>query len=152
MPFVVGTAGVFGRRGFTVEVTAVAKTAFGNFEIRPIFLTGLNVVHELRTASKPLQTAHENAHFTELTSSGVVEHHGDMNTLGDIEKAAEKLSAPQKRELIRFLNGLLGAESTGPALRNLPPAERAEDLKRWAAGHERGSGLPNSAAGRDTTY
>jgi hypothetical protein len=75
-----------------------------------------------------------------------------MDTLGDIEKAAEKLSSPQKRQLIRFLDGLLRAESTGPALRNLPPAERAEDLKRWAASHQRGPGLPNSAVGRDTIY
>lgn len=32
--------------------------------------------------------------------SAVVAHH--VNTLGDFEKAAEKLSSPQKRELISF--------------------------------------------------
>jgi hypothetical protein len=106
-------------------------------------------LHPLR--NNAFFTAHENARFTELTSPVVVEHHGGMNTLGDIEKAAAELSSLQKRELIRFLDGLLRAESIGPALRN-PPAERAEDLKRWAASHERGPGLPNSAVGRDTIY
>ena len=75
-----------------------------------------------------------------------------MSTLGDIEKAAEKLSSQQKQELIQFLDALLRAESNRRALRNLSPAERAADLKRWAASHERGPGLPNSAIGRDAIY
>jgi hypothetical protein len=75
-----------------------------------------------------------------------------MSTLGDIEKAVEKLSSEQKQELIQFLNALLHAESNGRAIRNLPPTERAEDLKRWAASHEHGPGLPDSAIGRDAIY
>ena len=82
----------------------------------------------------------------------LVKHYWDMSTLADIEKAAEKLSSQQKQELIQFLGTLLRAESNGRALRNLPPAERAADLKRWAASHERGPGLPNAAIGRDAIY
>jgi len=84
--------------------------------------------------------------------SALVKHHWDMSTLADIEKAVEKLSSQQKQELIQFLSTLLRAESTGRAIRSLPPAERAEDLKRWVASHERGPGLPNSAIGRDAIY
>ena len=79
-------------------------------------------------------------------------HHRIMSTLPEIEKAAEKLSSQQKQELIQFLGRLLRAESSGDALRHLPPEERAADLKRWAAGHEPGPGLPNSAIGRDAIY
>ena len=75
-----------------------------------------------------------------------------MSTLAEIEKAAKKLSSQQKQELIQFLDALLRAESNGRALRSLPPSERAADLKRWAASHERGPGLPNSAIGRDAIY
>ena len=75
-----------------------------------------------------------------------------MSTLAEIEKAAEKLSSQQKQKLIEFLGALLRAESNGLALRNLPPAERAADLIRWAASHQRGPGLPNSAIGRDAIY
>ena len=81
-----------------------------------------------------------------------MKHYWVMSTLGDIEKAAEKLSSQQKQELIQFLGALLRAESNGRTLRNLPPADRAADLKRWAASHERGPGLPNSAIGRDAIY
>ena len=82
----------------------------------------------------------------------LVKHYWCMSTLADIEKAVEKLSSQQKQELIRFLDALLRAESNGRAIRNLPPAERAEDLKRWAASHDRGPGLPDSAIGRDAIY
>ncbi len=75
-----------------------------------------------------------------------------MSTLPEIEKAVEKLSSQQKQELIQFLDALLRAESNGPAIRKLPPSERAADLERWAASHERGPGLPNSAIGRDAIY
>ena len=67
-------------------------------------------------------------------------------------KAVEKLSLQQKQELIQFLGALLRAESSGRAIRSLPPAERAQELKRWAASHEPGPGLPNSAIGRDAIY
>jgi len=75
-----------------------------------------------------------------------------MSTLSEIEKAAEKLSTQHKRELIQFLDASLRAESNGHLPRSFSPAERAADLKRWAAGHERGPGLPNSATGRDAIY
>jgi hypothetical protein len=75
-----------------------------------------------------------------------------MSTLADIEKAVEKLSSQQKQELIQFLGALLQAESSGGAVRNLPPAERAADLERWAASHERGPELSDSAVGRDAIY
>ena len=75
-----------------------------------------------------------------------------MSTLAEIENAAVKLTPQQMQELMRFLSVQLSAQSTGPAPRSLPPAERAADLKRWAAAHERGSGLPDSAIGRDAIY
>ena len=75
-----------------------------------------------------------------------------MSTLAEIEKAAEKLSPQQKQELMLFLGTRLRAETNGHAPRNLSPAERAADLKRWAASHERGPGLPDSAIGRDAIY
>ena len=75
-----------------------------------------------------------------------------MSTLAEIEQAAEKLSLRQKLELMRFLGAQLHAETNGDSPRNLPPAERAADLKRWAASHERGPGLPDSAIGRDAIY
>ena len=81
-----------------------------------------------------------------------VKHHWDMRELADIEKAVKKLSWEEKKELLEFLAALLRAESNGHAVRNLSPRERAEDLKRWAASHERGPGLPNSAIGRDAIY
>ena len=81
-----------------------------------------------------------------------VAHYWGMSKLADIEKAVEKLSTQQKQELLEFLASLLQAESNGRAIRNLPPAERSEDLKRWAASHQGGPGLPNSAIGRDAIY
>ena len=75
-----------------------------------------------------------------------------MSTLSEIEKAVEKLSSQQKQELIQYLDALLRAESNGSAIRNLQPSERAVDLERWAASHDRGPGLPNSAIGRDAIY
>ena len=75
-----------------------------------------------------------------------------MSTLAEIEKAVEKLSPEQKRELMRFLGGQLRAESSGRIPSNLSPAERAADLERWAASHEPGPGLPDSAIGRDAIY
>ena len=75
-----------------------------------------------------------------------------MSTLVEIEEAAAKLSPQQKRELMLFLGGQLRADTNGHAPRKLPPAERAADLQRWAASHERGPGLPDSAIGRDAIY
>ena len=75
-----------------------------------------------------------------------------MSTLAEIEKAAEKLSSQQKQELMQFLGTLLRAESNDRAPRNLQPAERAADLVRWAASHEPGPSLPDSAIGRDAIY
>ena len=81
-----------------------------------------------------------------------VKHYLAMSTLAEIEKAAEMLSLRQKQELMRFLGAQLGAETNGHAPRNLPPAERAAELRRWASSHERGPGLPDSAIGRDAIY
>lgn len=75
-----------------------------------------------------------------------------MSTLAEIEQAVEKLPTLQKQELMRFLSSQLRAERNGHAPRNLSPAERAVDLRRWAASHERGPGLPDSAIGRDAIY
>ena len=75
-----------------------------------------------------------------------------MSTLAEIEKAADKLPRQQKQELMRFLGEQLRTEASGHAPRQLPPAERAADLQRWAASHERGPGLPDSAIGRDAIY
>lgn len=75
-----------------------------------------------------------------------------MSTLAEIEQAAEKLSAQQKQELMLFLGAQLRAETNGNGYLKLAPAERAADLQRWAAGHERGPGLPDSAIGRDAIY
>lgn len=75
-----------------------------------------------------------------------------MSTLAEIEKAAEKLSPAQKQELMRFLGEQLRTEANAHTPRLLPPAERAADLHRWAASHERGPGLPGSALDRDAIY
>ena len=75
-----------------------------------------------------------------------------MSTLAEIEKAAAQLSWPQQQELMRFLGARLGPQTTPPVPRHLGPAERADELRRWAASHERGPGLPDSAIGRDTIY
>ena len=75
-----------------------------------------------------------------------------MSSLAEIEKAAEKLSPPQKQKLMQFLGARLRGEANGNGERKLSPAERAGDLQRWAASHERGPGLPDSAIGRDAIY
>ena len=84
--------------------------------------------------------------------AGVVKQYLIMSTLAEIERAAEKLPRQQKQELMLFLSAQLSAETNGHAPRNLSPAERAADLKRWAASHERGPGLPDSSIGRDAIY
>jgi hypothetical protein len=74
-----------------------------------------------------------------------------MSTLAEIEQAAEKLSPQQKQELMLFLGARL-RENNGNGHRKLSPAERATDLQRWAASHERGPSLPDAAIGRDAIY
>ena len=74
-----------------------------------------------------------------------------MSSLAEIEKAAEALPPEQKQKLILFLGARLRA-SNGNGRYKLSPAERAADLQRWAASHERGPGLPDSAVGRDAIY
>ena len=81
-----------------------------------------------------------------------VKHYLAMSTLAEIEQAVEKLSPQQKQELMRFLGARLRTETNGRAPHNLPPVERAADLQRWAASHEPGPGLPDSAIGRDAIY
>lgn len=81
-----------------------------------------------------------------------MEQYFSVSTLAEIEKAAEKLPPAQKRELMLFLSAQLRAEANGRAVRNLSPAERAADLQQWAASHERGPGLADSAIGRDAIY
>ena len=75
-----------------------------------------------------------------------------MSTLAEIEQAVEKLSPEQKRELVRFLGSQFPDEARADLPRKLPPSERAAELQRWAASHERGPGLPESAIGRDAIY
>lgn len=75
-----------------------------------------------------------------------------MSTLAEIEKAAEDLTPQQKQELMLFLGAQLQTETNGNGQRKLSPAERAADLQRWAASHERGPGLSDSAIGRDAIY
>ena len=75
-----------------------------------------------------------------------------MSTLAEIEQAVEKLPTQQKQELMVFLGAQLRNETNGHAPRKLSPTERAADLKRWAASHERGPGLSDSAIGRDAIY
>ena len=75
-----------------------------------------------------------------------------MSSLAEIEAAAAALPPEQKQELMLFLGARLRAESNGHAPRKLSPDERAADLKRWAASHERGPGLPDAAVGRDAIY
>jgi hypothetical protein len=81
-----------------------------------------------------------------------VKHYFTVSTLAEIEKAAEKLSPEEKQKLILSLGAQLRAESNGQSPRKLPSVERAADLIRWAASHERGPGLPESATGRDAIY
>lgn len=75
-----------------------------------------------------------------------------MSTLAEIEKAAENLPPEQQRKLMLFLDARLRADANGHAPRTRPPAERAADLKRWAASHKDGPGLSDSAIGRDAIY
>ena len=75
-----------------------------------------------------------------------------MSSLAEIEAAAAALPVEQKQELMLFLSARLRTETNGHAPRHLPPAERAADLERWAASHERGPGLPDAAVGRDAIY
>ena len=81
----------------------------------------------------------------------MLKHYFTMSSLAEIEQAAEKLSPQQKQELMLFLGARLRA-TNGNGQHKLPPAERAADLQRWAASHERGPGLPDSAIGRDAIY
>lgn len=82
----------------------------------------------------------------------MVEHYFTVSTLAEIEQAVEKLPTTQKQELLVFLGAQLREECNGQSPRRLSPAERAADLQRWAASHERGPGLPDSAIGRDAIY
>jgi hypothetical protein len=81
-----------------------------------------------------------------------MEHYSTMSTLAEIENAMRNLSPQEKQELMLFLGAQLRAEANGHAPRNLAPAERAAELRRWATSHERGPGLPDSAIGRDAIY
>lgn len=82
----------------------------------------------------------------------LLKHHCDVSTLAEIEKAAEKLSPQQKQELMLFLSAKLRDDLNGHAPRALSASARAAELKRWAASHDRGPGLPDSAVGRDAIY
>ena len=75
-----------------------------------------------------------------------------MSALVEIEKAAQALSSQQKRELISFLGAQLRGEGLRRIPHNLPPGERAAELRRWAGAHELGPGLPDSAVGRHAIY
>jgi hypothetical protein len=44
------------------------------------------------------------------------------------------------------------SEASDRSVQLLPPVERAAEFRRWAASHESGPGLPNSAVGRDAIY
>jgi hypothetical protein len=74
-----------------------------------------------------------------------------MSTLAEIEQAAVKLPQRQKKELMLFLGAQLRAANCDPKPQ-LTPNERAADLQRWAASHERGPGLSDPAVGRDGIY
>ena len=87
-----------------------------------------------------------------IDASVGLKHYCPMSTLAEIEQAAEKLSPQQKRKLMMFLGARLQPEPYSLLPRDLSPAERAADLKRWAARHEHGLGLPDSAVGRDAIY
>ena len=87
-----------------------------------------------------------------LDVSESLKHCLGVSTLAEIQKEAEKLSPQQKRELMLFLDVKLGAESNSQAPHNLPPAERAAELRRWSASHKDGPGLPDFAIGRDAIY
>jgi hypothetical protein len=78
-------------------------------------------------------------------------HYSAVSTLTEIEQAVARLSPQQKQELMRHLGAQL-QDTNGHAPRRLSPAERAADLQRWAASHDRGPGLPDSAIGRDAIY
>jgi hypothetical protein len=72
--------------------------------------------------------------------------------LDHVEKALEALSIRVKQALMGSLHGQMHAQTNSNGPRTLPPAERAMDLKRWAASHERGRELPDSAVGREAIY
>lgn len=81
----------------------------------------------------------------------MLKHYFTMSTLAEIERAAAALPPEQKQELMLFPGARLRGDN-GHDRRKLSPAERAADLQRWAASHERGPGLPDTAVGRDAIY
>ena len=74
-----------------------------------------------------------------------------MNSLTEIEKAAEALPPEQKQKLILFLAASLQT-ANDDGFWKLSPTERAADFRRWAASHKDGPGLPDSAIGRGNIY
>ena len=86
-----------------------------------------------------------------VDAPAVLKHYFTMSSLVEIEKAAEALPPEQKEKLILFLGARL-REASRNGRHKPSPAERAADLQRWAASHERGPGLPDSAVGRDAIY
>jgi hypothetical protein len=78
-------------------------------------------------------------------------YHLTMSSWAEIEQAAEALPPEQQHKLLLFLRARL-QPANQDGLWNLPPAERAADLLRWAASHEDVPGLPDSAVGRDAVY
>ena len=87
-----------------------------------------------------------------VDATAAASHYFSMSTLAEIEQAAESLALEQKHALLLFLGAQLRVAPGSRTPRSLPPAERAADLRRWAASHERGPGLPEMAVGRDAIY
>ena len=63
-----------------------------------------------------------------------------------------ELPPEQKQKLMLFLGAQLRTEVKGYHGSLFSPVERAAELKRWAALHKDGPGLPDTAIGRDAIY
>jgi len=86
-----------------------------------------------------------------IDAPGLIRYHFTMSSLAEIEPAAEALPPEQQHPLMLFLGDRL-QPANADGLWNLPPAECAADLLRWAASHADGPGLPDSAVGRDAIH
>ena len=81
----------------------------------------------------------------------------EVDERGNLQLPADALpiSKPHTR-YVASTNGhqvvLAPADSEKPFWMTAAPAERAEDILRWAASHTDGPGLPEQATHRDSIY
>ena len=81
----------------------------------------------------------------------------EVDERGNLQLTADVLpiSKPHTR-YVASTNGhqvvLVPADDAKPSWMTAAPAERADDILRWAASHADGPGLPDEATHRDSIY